>query len=121
MAGKMKTVQAGFTLVELLVILVLTGCIAALAMPAFSAIRAQSRAQRCSANIQLIEAAKDAYIKDKPGQALNSQSQLLPYLKYGMPSCPSGGTYNNVLNAYARTSCSADTTGIDGMHDYGAP
>jgi len=112
---------SGFTLTELLTVMIVVGCIAALAMPAYTSLKAQSQGQRCSANLHLIESAKDSFIKDNPGQTLTSTSQLLPYLKYGMPTCPSGGTYSNVLDPYTRTSCSADNGTNDGLHDYGAP
>jgi hypothetical protein len=90
-------------------------------MPSFSRMRSTSQGQRCCANILLIEAAKDAFVRDNPGVTLTANSQLAPYLKYGFPTCPSGGAYSNILNAYQRTSCSADNGTIDGLHDYGRP
>jgi prepilin-type N-terminal cleavage/methylation domain-containing protein len=112
---------AGFTLTELLVTLVIAVCLGALAIPAYSQLKAISQGQRCNGNLLLIEAAKDSFVKDNPGQALTSTSQLLPYLKYGMPTCPAGGTYSNVTDPYTRTACSADNGVVDGLHDYGTP
>lgn len=105
---------------ELLVVVVLVAALTALATPGFRRVIESSRGQRCSANILLMENAKDAFIIDNPGQTISSSSALLPYLKFGMPHCPSGGNYQKVTDRYARITCTAKSgTTLNGMHDYG--
>jgi hypothetical protein len=63
----------------------------------------------CSKNLALIEAAKDEYARDNPGVPLTSEAQLAKYLKYGIPACPSGGTYAQVLDFSQKATCSLGT------------
>jgi hypothetical protein len=63
----------------------------------------------CSKNLALIEAAKDEFTRDNPGVPLTSDAQLAKYLKYGIPKCPSGGTYAHVVDLGQTTSCSLGT------------
>ena len=112
----------GFTLLELLIVVALIAILTALAVPGFRRYLESSRGQRCSANILLLENAKDAFVIDNPGQAVPSNAALLPYLKFGMPKCPSGGTYSKITDRYSRVSCSAKVgSTLNGLHDYGQP
>jgi len=111
-----------FTLLELLVVVALIALLTALAVPGYRRYLESSRGQRCSANILLLETAKDSFVADHPGQAIASPDDLVPYLKYGLPGCPSGGSYSNITDRYARVTCSAKVGGtLNGLHDYGKP
>lgn len=111
-----------FTLMELLVVIALIAILTAVAVPTFKKYSESSKGQRCCANILLIENAKDAFIIDHPGRNITA-NDLVAYLKYGMPSCPSGGSYQQVTNRYARITCTAKPQNqpINGQHDYGQP
>jgi hypothetical protein len=63
----------------------------------------------CSKNLALIEAAKDEFTRDNPGVPLASEAQLAKYLKYGIPTCPSGGSYAHVVDLSQKVSCSLGT------------
>ena len=65
-----------------------------------------ANARDCSKNLGLIEAAKDEFARDNPGVPLANASQLANYLKYGLPACPSGGTYDHLLDLTQKTTCS---------------
>jgi prepilin-type N-terminal cleavage/methylation domain-containing protein len=117
----MKRRLQAFTLIEVLVVVSIIAIAGAVAMPSYARIMTTSQGTRCCANILQIESAKDQFIADHPGQAIASPNDLMPYLKYGMPACPSGGAYSNVTNRYGRVSCSLDDGVIDGLHDYGRP
>ena len=68
-----------------------------------------------------IEGAKDEFSRDNPGVALTSLDQLAPYLRYGVPTCPAGGTYANVLNSGQSCTCSLGTAGKPGFHSLAQP
>jgi type II secretory pathway pseudopilin PulG len=88
----------GWGLFEILLAVVLTAIISGVvAMGARQALDS-ANARDCSKNLALIEAAKDEFSRDNPGVPLTSESQLAKYLKYGIPTCPSGGTYAHVID-----------------------
>ncbi|RFC45800.1 MAG: pseudopilin PulG [Verrucomicrobia bacterium] len=113
----------GYTLLELTVVVALLGLLYTLAAPSVLSSFEKARGRRCAANLLLLESAKDAFSLDHPGQTLTSAGQLLPYLKHGMPSCPSGGVYMNLTEAFAGCACSLNAQGSgvekDGVHDSG--
>jgi|HubBroStandDraft_6_1064221.scaffolds.fasta_scaffold1096617_2 type II secretory pathway pseudopilin PulG len=99
----------GWGLFEVLLALALSAIITGVvAMGARQALDS-ANAHDCSKNLALIEAAKDEFTRDNPGVPLTSESQLAKYLKYGIPTCPSGGAYSHVLDLTAKTTCSLGT------------
>lgn len=120
--GKIQR-REGFTLIELVVAIALLGLLYTLAAPSLLSSFEKARGRRCGGNLLLLENAKDAFLLDHPGQTLISTEQLLPYLKNGLPRCPSGGNYLNLANGSLRCACSLkeqSTAGeSDGLHDAG--
>jgi type II secretory pathway pseudopilin PulG len=101
----------GWGLFEILLAVVLSAILTGVvAMGARQALDG-ANAHDCSKNLALIEAAKDEYTRDNPGVPLASESQLAKYLKYGVPTCPSGGKYDHVLDLTQKATCTlgADT------------
>jgi prepilin-type N-terminal cleavage/methylation domain-containing protein len=113
----------GYTLLELTVVVALLGLLYTLAAPSVLSSFEKARGRRCAANLLLLENAKDGFFLDYPGQTLTSTGQLLPYMKHGMPSCPSGGVYLNLTETFAGCACSLNAQGSgvekDGVHDSG--
>ena len=102
--------NSGWGLFEILLGIVLTTLIAGtVAMGARQALDS-ANGHDCSKNLALIEAAKDEFARDNPGVSLTSESQLAKYLKYGIPTCPSGGTYDHVLDLTQKATCSLGAT-----------
>jgi type II secretory pathway pseudopilin PulG len=96
----------GWGLFEILLAIVLSAIISGVvAMGARQALDS-ANARDCSKNLALIEAAKDEFSRDNPGVPLTSESQLASYFKYGIPACPSGGTYAHVMDLTQKTTCS---------------
>ena len=96
----------GWGLFEILLAVVLTAIISGVvAMGARQALDS-ANARDCSKNLALIEAAKDEFSRDNPGVPLTSESQLAEYLKYGIPTCRSGGTYAHVIDLTQKANCS---------------
>src|SRR5437588_12388304 len=98
----MKRTKKAFTLVEIMIVVLITGILLAIAVPYFMKARDNSRAKSCIANLQQISGAKEQAAMDLKLQDTDTptQAQIVPdYLKK-YPSCPAGGTYAiNAMNA----------------------
>ncbi len=60
-----KTARKGFTLVEIMIVVVIIGLLAAMAIPAFSKVRQQSRSKTVTNNMRQIAHAASQYMLDK--------------------------------------------------------
>lgn len=90
-----KTGQ-GFTLIEIMVVVVIIGLLAVLAVPNFMRARTTAQTDVCINNLRQIESAKDQWATEnrKPSGVTPIASDISPYLKSGkMPECPASGTY----------------------------
>ena len=112
--------KRAFTLLEILVVLVMCALVAGGISIGVTQAITDSKGRQCAANLATIEAAKDEFSRDNPGVALTSIDQLKPYLRYGVPTCPAGGTYSNILNLNQSVTCSL-ATGTPGFHSLAAP
>jgi prepilin-type N-terminal cleavage/methylation domain-containing protein len=89
----------GFTLVEIMIVVLIIGILMAIAVPNFIRARETSRKNSCIANLKQIDAAKEQWAMDnkKATGDLPAWSDLVGtgatgYMK-SQPTCPSGGTY----------------------------
>jgi prepilin-type N-terminal cleavage/methylation domain-containing protein len=92
--------KAGFTLVEIMIVVAIIGLLAAIAIPNFVKARATSQANACINNLRQIDAAANQFALEKgkkTGDAITLTSDLTPYIKLNsagsIPPCPAGGTY----------------------------
>ena len=93
--------KSGFTLVELIVILVVLGVLGGIAIPKYAQHRATQRRNACIANLKFMDGAKCSWAMETKQAAtavpahtdIFGGSLYLPVL----PLCPQGGTYS--LNA----------------------
>lgn len=92
----MRINQKGFTLTEIMIVLLIIGMIAAIAVPSFVQSRQTARRNVCINNLRLISAAKEqAALENGYGETfIPTQAQILPYIKGNtMPLCPGNGGY----------------------------
>ena len=94
--------KAGFTLVEIMIVVAIIGLLAAIAIPNFVKARATSQANACINNLRQIDAAAQQFALEQgktTGAAINFPGDLTPYIKLNsagsVPPCPAGGTYSD--------------------------
>ncbi len=89
----------GFTLVEIMIVVLIIGILLAIAVPNFIRARETSRTKSCVANLRQIDAAKEQWAMDNKASNGDAVTGTLwpDYIKKA-PECPSGGTYTvNVI------------------------
>lgn len=114
--------SAGFTLVEIMIVVLIIGILLAIAIPNFVQARERSRSKACIANLKQIDSAKQQYLMDQnlstmPATVdLTTTGGLVPTYIRTTPTCPAGGTYT-VNGATVSPTCSEATSDAT---DYGA-
>src|SRR3954447_19936757 len=95
---KMKTVKnAGFTLVEIMIVVAIIALLAAIAIPNFVKARSASQKSACIANLKQITGAKATWALEAKKVNADSPADTdlfgtTAYIRV-QPTCPAGGTY----------------------------
>jgi len=106
-------IPRGFTLIEVLLVVLIIGVIAVFAYPSATALKTEADQSRCTANLHEIAAIKYAWVIDHPGDGgprdEGEKSTFRAYFTEGFSSvsiCPiHGDAYPNIYDVYSRTIC----------------
>jgi len=97
----------GFTLVELMVVVLIIGILIAIAVPVFNSARANAQRRSCQANQRTFEGAYQTWYADDPANSTTAatltdladlESVLVPQFIKAAPTCPGSGTYTAVFS-----------------------
>ena len=112
-----KKHTAGFTLVEIMIVVVIIGFISAIASVSYVKSNQTSKVTVCVANLEKIDAAIDMWVLENhiPAGADISGSEeeiYSTYIKGSKPRCPAGGEYTlHTVGTKPQVTCSKEAEG----------
>jgi prepilin-type N-terminal cleavage/methylation domain-containing protein len=120
---------AGFTLVEIMIVVLIIGILLAIAIPNFISARESARARACVANLKQIDSAKQQWLMDNKTSTIASETwsgasptdaeNLIGTYIRSAPQCPEAGTYTtNGSTTLPTCSVGANTANKAGTVNY---
>ncbi len=90
--------EGGFTLIELMIVVLIIGILVAIAIPVFQSVQQNARKRTCQANLRTLDSAVHTYAGDNNGTYPAAIANLAPNYVRALPSCPGNGTANGVYS-----------------------
>ena len=117
-----KKREKGFTLIEIMIVVLIIAILLAIAIPNFLHAREASRAKSCQGNMRQVETAKEQWAMDTKAAstATPTMTELTTDYIKSTPACPSSGTYT-VGDMATRPVCSITTNGTGDYDDHVLP
>jgi prepilin-type N-terminal cleavage/methylation domain-containing protein len=120
----MKTMKnlrkAGFTLVEIMIVVAIIGLLAAIAIPNFIKARATSQANACINNLRQIDGAEQQWALETHQASTANTTSIANLVNLNfvrtpggnVPSCPASGSYTvaSALSTQPTVTCSLSAT-----------
>lgn len=88
--------ERGFTLIELMMVILIIGVLVTLAVPVFRRMQADAQRKTCAANVRTMNGAIQSYAAEHDGTYPAAVGDLAPDYVRVIPACPSGGNYSLV-------------------------
>jgi prepilin-type N-terminal cleavage/methylation domain-containing protein len=117
----LNTREAGFTLVEIMIVVAIIGLLASIAIPNFARARTTSQVNACINNLRQIDGAKQQWaLETKQGPAAQPDStDIAPYMGRSTGgavadvdfTCPAAGTYISIGNVGTPPECTLKADG----------
>lgn len=85
----------GFTLVEIMIVVIVIGLLTSLMLPNFIKVREKAQMYACKANLHQLDSSKKLIAIDEGKQTGDAagMDDIVPDYIRTTPTCPSGGTY----------------------------